>query len=384
MELNKSNIKKILGIITFTVLLYVGIQRLDVVWSFLAAAFNLAFPFLLGAAIAFVLNVLMRALEQRLFDRTSKKKLAWKLKRPISLLLTLLIVFGVIFLVVFLVVPEIIKTADNVRLSMPGFFTQIETNYMALIDQYPFLEDYLRLDTLDWKEIVNNIYGFIMNSGADMLHSTFSVATSIFGGIIDFLLGFIFSIYILLQKERLGKQSKKLLYAYLPEKAVDRILSLCSMSSTIFSKFLSGQCLEAVILGLLFFVPMLILRFPYALLISILISFTALIPIFGAFIGCFIGAFLILIVDPVKALWFILMFVIIQQIEGNLIYPRVVGGSIGLPSLWVLVAVTIGGSTLGIAGMLIFIPMFSVLYTLVKDAVNTKLKKRRISPGKLQ
>lgn len=384
MELNKSNIKKILGIITFAVLLYVGLQRLDVVWSFLMSAFNLVFPFLLGAAIAFILNVLMRALEQRLFSGATGKKLFLKLKRPISLLLTLLIVFGIIFMVVFLVVPEIIKTVDSLRLSMPGFFTEIERNYAILIDQYPFLEDYLKLDALDWKEIVGNVYGFIMNSGADMLHSTFNVATSIFGGIIDFLLGFIFSVYILLQKEKLGNQSRKLLYAYLPEKAVDKILSICSLSSVTFSKFLSGQCLEAVILGLMFFLPMLILRFPYALLISILISFTALVPIFGAFIGCFIGAFLILIVDPVKALWFILMFVIIQQIEGNLIYPRVVGGSIGLPSLWVLVAVTIGGSTLGIAGMLIFIPMFSVLYSLLRDAVKDKLRKRKISPGKLR
>lgn len=384
MELNKDNIKKILGIITFTVLLYVGLQRLDAVWSFLAAAFNLVFPFLLGAAIAFILNVLMRALEQRLFTGNSRKKLALKLKRPLSLLLTLLIVFGIIFLVVFLVVPEIINTVDNLRLSMPGFFTEIERNYTILMYQYPFLQDYLKFDALDWKEIINNIYSFIMNSGADMLHSTFSVATSIFGGIIDFLLGFIFSVYILLQKEKLGMQTRKLLYAYLPEKAVDKIISICSLSSTTFSKFLSGQCLEAVILGLLFFFPMLLFGFPYALLISILISFTALVPIFGAFIGCFIGAFLILIVDPVKALWFIIMFIIIQQIEGNLIYPRVVGGSIGLPSLWVLVAVTIGGSTLGIAGMLIFIPMFSVLYTLLRDAVNVKIRKRKISPGKLR
>jgi predicted PurR-regulated permease PerM len=221
-----------------------------------------------------------------------------------------------------------------------------------------------------------------MNSVADIIQSTFSTAFSIFGGMIDFFLGFIFSIYILAEKEKLGSQIRKLMYAYLPEKVVSKILSVCSLSERTFSRFLSGQCLEAFILGSMFFIVMVIFQFPYALLISVLIGFTALIPIFGAFIGCVIGAFLILMVNPLTALLFILMFVILQQIEGNFIYPRVVGGSIGLPSMWVLVAVTVGGSTMGIAGMLIFIPMFSVLYTLLREAVNRRLVLRKVNESK--
>ncbi len=386
MELNKSNIKKILGIITFTVFLYVGLQRLDIVIGALYFCINLAFPFILGAAIAFILNVPMRAIENRLFEANSKKRgLQRKLKRPLSLIITLILVFGVIVLVTLLVVPEIVNTIRNISESnlLPNFFYRAESNYLKLIQDYPYLAEYINFDNINWQGFIKGIYNFIINSGADMLQSTFSTAFSIFGGMIDFLLGFIFSIYILVQKEKLGQQTRKLMYAFLPEKVVTKILSICSLSEATFSKFLSGQCLEAVILGLMFFIVMSIFRFPYALMISVLISFTALIPIFGAFIGCGIGAFLILMLDPLKALLFILMFVILQQIEGNFIYPQVVGGSIGLPSMWVLVAVTIGGSTMGVAGMLIFIPMFSVLYALLREATNRRLKMRKISSSKL-
>jgi predicted PurR-regulated permease PerM len=253
---------------------------------------------------------------------------------------------------------------------------------MKLTRQYPILKDYFNIDNVNWQGFFRNVYELILKSGSNMLQSTFSVASSIFGGMIDFFLGFVFSVYILAQKEKLGSQLRKLLYAFLPEKAADKTLSIGSLAETTFSRFLSGQCLEAVILGLLFFIAMSIFRFPYALMISVLIGFTALIPIFGALIGCVIGAFLILIMNPVTALWFILMFIIIQQIEGNFIYPHVVGGSVGLPSMWVLVAVTIGGSSFGVAGMLIFIPMTSVIYTLLREATNHRLRQRSISATK--
>ncbi len=387
MELNKSNIKKILGIITFTVLLYVGLQHLDIVLGALYFCINLAFPFILGAAIAFIINVPMRAIENRLFKRKSmKSSLQRKLKRPLSLIITLILVLGVIVLVTLLVVPEIVNTFRTISESniLHDFFNRAEGNYIKLVHKYPFLKDIFNINTVDWQGLIKNIYAFIMNSVADILQSTFSTAFSIFGGMIDFFLGFIFSIYVLAQKEKLGQQARKLMYAYLPERVVAKTLSICSLSESTFSKFLSGQCLEAVILGLMFFIAMSIFRFPYALMISVLISFTALIPIFGAFIGCVIGAFLILMVNPLTALLFILMFVILQQIEGNFIYPHVVGGSIGLPSMWVLVAVTIGGSTMGVAGMLIFIPMFSVLYTLLRVAMNRRLKLRKISSNKYE
>lgn len=383
MELNKNNIKKLIGIISFAILLYVGLQHFDVVLGGVSFGFNLIFPFVLGAAIAFIINVPMRAIEKRLFEKGRRRSgLAMKMKRPLSLIITLIFVIGVIILVVFLVVPEIVNTFRTISDYLPDFFNRAESSYMKLTSQYPFLKEYINIDQINWQGFFRNVYNFILDSGSDMLQSTFNVATSIFGGMIDFFLGFIFSVYILAQKEKLGTQARKLLYAYLPEKAADKILSIGSLAETTFSKFLSGQCLEAVILGLLFFIAMSIFRFPYALMISVLIGFTALIPLFGAFIGCVIGAFLILIVDPITALLFILMFIVIQQIEGNFIYPHVVGGSVGLPSMWVLVAVTIGGSTLGVAGMLIFIPMTSVIYTLLREATNYRLRQRKISISK--
>ena len=226
------------------------------------------------------------------------------------------------------------------------------------------------------------MFDFVRNGMGNILNSTVSVASSIVSGIVNFVMSFIFAIYILLQKERLGRQVKQILYALFKEEFVDQVIEIGRLSELTFSRFLSGQCLEAVILGTMFVIAMSIFRFPYALLVGVLIAFTALIPIFGAFIGCFIGAFLILIVDPVKAFWFVVMFIILQQVEGNLIYPHVVGSSVGLPSLWVLVAVTLGGNLMGIPGMLIFIPALSVLYTLGRALVYRRLSLRNISRDK--
>jgi predicted PurR-regulated permease PerM len=381
MDLNKTNMKKILGIITFAILLYVGLQHLDNVIEFLAAAFALIFPFLLGAGIAFILNVPMRGLEHLIFKKSMKAQLR-KFKRPLSLVITLIIVIGIILLVVFLAFPEIGRTIRLISNQLPEFSRRMVRKSTILMSEYPEIADYISRYDFNWGQIFGNIYNFLLNSGGNMLLSTFNVASTIIGGVIDFFLGFIFAVYILLQKEKLGQQSRKLIYAYLPEHVADKIISVCSLASKVFAKFLSGQCLEAIILGSIFFVAMSIFRFPYALMISVLIGFTALIPVFGAFIGCFVGAFLILIVDPWMALWFILLFFVLQQVEGNFIYPHVVGGSVGLPSMWVLLAVTIGGSTMGVAGMLLFIPMASVLYTLLREAMYKRLAKRNIARGK--
>lgn len=216
-----------------------------------------------------------------------------------------------------------------------------------------------------------------------VLNSTLDLASSIIGGVVGSVVAVVFAAYILLQKERLGRQFRQLLYAYLPEHHADRITEVGTLSYRTFSRFLSGQCLEAVILGCMFFLTMSILRFPYALTISVLITVTALIPIFGAFIGCIVGAFLILTVDPMQALWFVVLFLILQQVEGNLIYPHVVGSSVGLPSIWVLAAVTIGGSVMGIAGMLIFIPLCSVFYTLLRHSILNRLRARKIPQEKI-
>ena len=217
---------------------------------------------------------------------------------------------------------------------------------------------------------------FLKNGAGTMLNTTFSAAVSIVSGVSSFLIGFIFAIYILLQKETLSRQMKKVLEAFLPEPVVGRILDITALTERTFSNFLTGQCVEAVILGTMFFVALTLIRLPYGLLIGVLIAFTALIPIFGAFVGLAVGVFLMLMVNPMDALIFTITFFVLQQIEGNLIYPYVVGNSVGLPSIWVLVAVTVGGSMMGIVGMLIFIPLCSVLYALLRDGVNGRLGKK--------
>ncbi|WP_347559896.1 AI-2E family transporter [Clostridium sp. AM58-1XD] len=238
----------------------------------------------------------------------------------------------------------------------------------------PDMVSYLNSLVIDWNAVFNEVVAFLKNGAGSVLNTTFAAAVSIVSGVTTFGIGFVFSIYVLLQKEVLARQFKKFIMAFLPEQIAERFLEVAALTERTFSNFLTGQCLEAVILGSMFFVTMSVLRMPYALLMGVLIAFTALIPIFGAFIGCAIGIFLMLMVSPMNALAFVILFNVIQQIEGNFIYPHVVGGSVGLPSIWVLVAVTLGGSLMGVVGMLVFIPICSVLYSLLKRTVNKRLE----------
>ena len=225
---------------------------------------------------------------------------------------------------------------------------------------------------------------FFKSGAGSVVDSTITAAKSIVSGLTTFFIAFVFAIYILLQKEKLGVQAKKVLFAFVRRGRAEATVEVLSLTYNTFSSFLTGQCVEAVILGSMFAVSMTILKLPYALLVGMLIAFTALIPIFGAFIGCGVGAFLIFMVDPMKALIFVVLFLVLQQIEGNLIYPHVVGNSVGLPSIWVLAAVSIGGSLMGVVGMLIFIPIVSVVYALFREIVYLKLKKNQIDPKELE
>lgn len=288
-------------------------------------------------------------------------------------MLTLALVSGVLFLVGFLVIPELVRTIASVSESVPVFWENAQAEAEAFFVNYPYIVGYIEEMDVNWKQLIGEIMAFLGNGAGTVLSSTVSAAMSVINGLTTFFIGFVFAIYILLQKETLGRQVRKVLRAFLPERTGAVILEIAALTERTFSNFLTGQCLEAVILGLMFFATLTVMRYPYAVLIGVLIAFTALIPIFGAFIGCFVGAFLILMVNPMQALVFVIVFLILQQIEGNLIYPHVVGNSVGLPSIWVLAAVTIGGSVMGITGMLIFIPLCSVFYSLLRDAANARL-----------
>ena len=376
MELNRDTINKIRGLILFTVItVIVGINYIKVL-GLLAAAVNMAAPFILGAAIAFVLNVPMRRIESSLSHVLKKGS---RLLRPVSMALSILLVAGVLFLVMFVVAPQLVRTLLGLQSSIPVFFGEVRQWLEQLFAENPQILTNMEQIQIDWQQLFNDSLKFLKNGAGSMLDTTFSAAISIVNGMSTFLIGFIFSIYILLQKENLIRQTKKLLAAFLPERTVERIVRIAALTSRTFSNFFTGQCMEAVILGSMFFIVLVVLRLPYALLIGVLIAFTALIPIFGAFIGWAVGAFLMLIISPMDALLFSVVFFTLQQIEGNMIYPHVVGNSVGLPSIWVLVAVTLGGSMMGVVGMLIFIPLCSVLYTLLRDTVNERLKRRKLS-----
>ena len=371
MSLDKENMKKICLLIVFTLAVFVGLWRLDVVISAITFLGGILAPFINRIEIT-----ICKLCSKDINEKRQKKR--EKFLRPFSMILTLVFVIAVLALAVLVIFPELGRTVS-------GLGRTIQANVPVLLDKLEELfhnnkEISYWLSNLDlnWDEIIRKATN-IFQSGADIiLGSTFSVVQSIFSGVTTFVIGFVFACYILIQKEKLGRQCRKLLFAYLKKQQAERVLEIASLTHRTFAKFLTGQCLEAVILGTMFFVAMTLLRFPYALLVGVLIAITALIPIFGAFIGCVVAAFLILMVSPMQALAFIVLFLVLQQLEGNFIYPHVVGGSVGLPSIWVLVAVTVGGSLMGIVGMLIFIPLMSVLYTLLRQDVVKRLEKKQL------
>lgn len=384
MELNRNNIQKILAIIAFAILLFWGLQNLSKIYFFLNGIFKLLFPFILGFCIAFILNVPMKIIENNLFpaNGNNKKGLEQKLKRPVSLMMTVILVITIIMIVMLIVIPGLVRTLGTLSISISNFTLHVQEWYTNLAVRLSQLIPGTTTANINWDNINKTLFGFLQNGTSSFLGFTVGVATSIFSAILNFILGFIFALYILTQKESLTRQAKKVLYAYIPEAKADRIIYISTLASRTFSNFLTGQCLDAMILGIMFFVTMSIFRFPYALMIGVLIAFTALIPLIGSFIGLFIGILMIMVSSPVKAFWFVILFFVLQQLEGNFIYPRVVGNSVGLPGIWVLVAITIGGSTMGIIGMLVSVPLCSVLYALLKESVGRNLKTKKISPEK--
>ena len=371
--------RKLRELILFTIIILIALWNYLLIFQAIRFVFGIVFPFLLGGAIAFVLNVPMNFLEEKLFRNrfVRDKKPFRKLARPMSLILTLIIVIGVVVLVMFVVIPELGKTLISLGRTIRLFVPEAQRFLEELFTDNSEIQNWLNGLNLDPERMIDSAMSFFQNGAGNVLNSTVSAISSIVSGVTTFVIAFVFSCYILLQKEKLSVQVQKVMHAYLSEKHVEWCMEVCSLTFRSFSSFLTGQCVEALILGTMFFIVMSIFNMPYAMLVGVLIAFTALIPIFGAFIGCVIGAFLILMVDPLQALGFIIMFLVLQQIEGNLIYPKVVGSSVGLPSIWVLAAVTIGGSLMGVVGMLIFIPIVSVFYNLFRSSVYKRLRKKR-------
>lgn len=381
MDLNKNNVKKILGIITFTLILMAVLMNFKAVGNYIVFLWGIIFPFVLGGAIAFILNIPMSAIEKQFSKIKTKSQKGEKLRnriiRPVSMVLAILLVFLIVGLVIGVVVPQLGQTINSIGESMSKSLPKIQAWLEQIFQDQEEIVNYIKNLDFDWQNWLNSIKDFAWSGAGSVLSYTMSATMMVVNGVVTFFIAVIFALYILVQKENLGRQCKKLITAIFPQKTVDKILTICSLSYKTFSRFITGQCLEAMILGTMFFIAMTIFRLPYALLVGVLIAFTALIPIVGAFIGCFIGTLLILMVNPMQAVFFVILFLILQQVEGNLIYPHVVGNSVGLPSIWVLFAVTVGGKLMGVMGMLVFIPLMSVLYSLLREWVNHRISVKK-------
>lgn len=386
MDLSNETVRKIRGLIVFTALITACLWKYDVVVKALAFVFHIILPFVLGGAIAFVLNVPMNFVQRNLFneDKIKGKKRMQKLARPVSMLIVIFGVIGIVGIVMFVLIPQLGTTFANLGASIQEFIPKVQEWAEDIFHNNQEIMEWVESLEFDWNKIMETGINFFKNGAGSVLDSTITAAMSIVSGITTFFIAFVFAIYILLQKEKLSLQAKKVLFAFVRRGRAEAALEVLSLTYNTFSSFLTGQCVEAVILGSMFVVAMAVLRLPYALLIGIVIAFTALIPIFGAFVGCAVGVFMIFIEDPFKAMIFIVLFLVLQQVEGNLIYPHVVGNSVGLPSIWVLAAVSVGGSLMGVVGMLIFIPIVSVAYALFREVVYLKLKQREMTPEEVE
>lgn len=373
MKEKKQVLRLILAVITFTVLLIYLVNHMSVIQTIIGTIFSLLFPFLVGCGIAFVLNIPMRGIENAIFKNEQKK--IYKFKRPISMVLTYIAALLFVALVVFVVVPEVATTLGKVKDLLPEFVNKVKDIAISYTKKYPNVTKTIMEIEPDYDKITS----MFTSRGGELVSATVSIFSSVIGVIIDVVIGIVFSAYILSQKEHLGRQCKLVLYALCKEKTADEWMVFGKIANTTFSKFFAGQFREAMILGIMFMIAMAIVGIDYPLTIGVLIAFTALIPVFGAFIGLFIGCFLILVVAPQKVLWFIILFFVLQFIENYFIYPKLVGGDIGLPAIWVMLAVLVGGDLMGVVGMLVFIPLASVFYAYFRSIVYRRIRHRDIN-----
>ena len=384
MELNKKTLRRIFLCVCGGIILYWLLHETERVKGFFRIVSDLFAPFVFGGVLAFILNVPMRAIENGLLKKVKKEKL----KRLFAVILTFIALLLVVALVFWLLIPQIVLTVNSLLPSLYEFLTEAESFVMDFLSENTQLMEWLKENTdlasISWASMAQKALSVFGNSVSTIISGTISAIGSIFTGMFNAFIAIVFSVYCLFQKETLARQGRKLLYAFTKEKNADTIIRILRLTNTSFSNFLSGQCVEVCILGALFAICMTVFRMPYVPLISVLIAVTAFIPIVGAWIGCVLGAFLIFVSNPMLAFWFVVMFLVLQQIENSLIYPRVVGTSVGLSGMWVLVAVSVGGELMGVLGMFLMIPLVSVVYTVIREYTNKKLATSTVDEEKLQ
>lgn len=381
-QLSKKITRKILLIITFTVALIFAVFHLDKLRDMAAYLTGILMPFLVGIAIAFVLNVFVKLFENRIFSPLNKKnfKLWRHIRRPLSVVLSFLIVFLIVCFIIFFVLPEIASSIREFTVNLPEYLRRLSVQVTAWMNELNITQDFINTIRIDWSAVISQATQFTTDFMGSLVNVTMSVAS----GVISLVLSIIFSIYMLIGKEKLTKNLKRVLYAYLPKEKARRTVEVATLSNRIFSGFVAGQLTEALIIGVLCYIGMSIIGFPYALLISSVVCITSVVPILGAYLGGAVGGFILLLIDPMKCLWFLIFLVLLQQFEGNVIYPRVVGTMISLPGIWVLLAILVCGGILGIGGVLLGVPAASVVYTLIRTSTRDRLRKKRISDSEIE
>ena len=404
MELNWQNMKKIMIIVAFGIVLYISLLNFNLISLAMSNFMKILSPFVLGACIAFVVNIPMNFFEEKVFKTKKKKRNKYniqraqqsgndveakisvkdkskfsKSKRFISIFLSLFVIIFVIVTLLMLVIPELINVIKNFIQYLSGLPMELKPIIDEIAGNYPELGNELSELQLDFSNILNTTVEFLKNAGSGIIEFVGKAISSTVSSVANLIVGIIFTFYLLMSKEKIGRNFKRIVLAFFPSRHAKKILDITNLSKESFNKFITGQLKEAIILGLLCYIGMIILQLPYSLTISLLITVTALVPIFGAFIGAAVGVILLLAVSPLKALTFLIFIIILQQIETNLIYPKVVGDSVGLPGIIVLVAITIGGSVGGVIGMLVALPIASVIYTLLRASVARRLKEKNIN-----
>ncbi|HZK34682.1 MAG TPA: AI-2E family transporter, partial [Bacillota bacterium] len=357
-------------------IMYLVLKNISSVLGVLRQGIGILTPIWIGIVLAFLLNLPLKFFEKILFPR-SKKPIVAKLRRPLSLAISYLVFFAVLALILFMLIPQLIEMVKILSDAIPTFFFNAEQWLGQRAEEIPRLGELLKTADRDWHDMGETMVNFLMSGTNTIFSSAINLLISVFNITLDFILGLFLSIYLLLGKNKLKSQLKRVSYAFLNNKRAKRLIEVGSLINATLSSFVSAELLQASILGVLCFIGMLIFRFPFAPMISVLIGITALVPLVGSFVGTGIGAFMIFMISPIRALWFVVFIIILQQLEGNIIYPKIVSDSIGLPALWVLVAVILGGSLMGILGMLISVPLSSVVYVLFKEATASRLKKKK-------
>lgn len=384
MELNKKNVKMLIFVIAMGILIFLGLQNMNLIFNFLGWILAVFTPMLIGLAFAFIFNVPLKFFERKVFTRKDGTARLGKATRPVSLLISVILVLAIIAAILLLIIPELINSIVMLVQNLPDTFINFQNWIEQLSEEHPQIKEFLMSTSIDWNSIIDSVIGTVQDISINFVSQAVNILVGTVSLIVNIFLGLIFSIYFLLQKEQLSAQFKKLTYAFLPEDKADTVVSIFKLTGETFSRSVAGSMIECTILGTITMSAMTIFGFPYAMMIGVIIAVMALIPMFGVTIGIVVGALLILTINPTQAVWFVVMMIIIQQIEGNLIYPRVANSMVGLPALWVMTSIIVGGQMFGFVGMLVIVPIVSVLYTILRRVVHVRLRKRKISKNKLK